>query len=62
MIGAGIFSILGVSAQIARQAMYISFIIAGLIALLCVYSYAKLGSTFPSVWGQLNFFLKDLEI
>lgn len=58
MIGAGIFSILGVSAQIAGQAMYISFIIAGLIALLCVYSYAKLGSTFPSVWGPVEFLVK----
>jgi len=58
MIGAGIFSILGVSAQIAGHAMYISFIIAGLIALLCTYSYAKLGSTFPSAGGPVEFLVK----
>ena len=58
MIGAGIFSILGVSAQIAGHAMYISFIIAGLIALLCTYSYAKLGSTYPSAGGPVEFLFK----
>jgi len=58
MIGAGIFSILGVSAQIAGHAMYISFIIAGLIALLCAYSYAKLGSTYPSAGGPVEFLVK----
>ena len=58
MIGAGIFSILGVSAQIAGHAMYISFIIAGLIALLSTYSYAKLGSTYPSAGGPVEFLVK----
>ena len=60
MIGAGIFSILGVSAQIAGHAMYISFIIAGCIALLCAYSYAKLGSTYPSAGGPVEFLVKGL--
>ena len=58
MIGAGIFSILGISAQISGHAMYISFIIAGLIALLCSYSYAKLGSTYPSAGGPVEFLVK----
>ena len=59
MIGAGIFSILGVSAQIAGHAMYLSFIIAGFIALLCTYSYAKLGSTYPSAGGPVEFLVKS---
>ena len=58
MIGAGIFSILGVSAQISGHGMYISFVIAGFIALLCTYSYAKLGSTFPSAGGPVEFLVK----
>lgn len=58
MIGAGIFSILGISAQIAGHAIYLSFIIAGLIALLCTYSYAKLGSTYPSAGGPVEFLVK----
>ena len=58
MIGAGIFSILGISAQIAGHGMYLSFIIAGVIALLCTYSYAKLGSQYPSAGGPVEFLVK----
>ena len=47
MIGAGIFSILGVGGQIAGNALYISFIIGGIVALLSTYSYAKLGVPIP---------------
>jgi amino acid transporter len=58
MIGAGIFSIFGVGAQIAGNAVYLSFIIAGIIALFCAYSYAKLGSTFPSAGGPVEFLIR----
>jgi amino acid transporter len=44
MIGAGIFSILGVVAQAAGTAMWLSFVIGGAVALLSTYSYAKLGA------------------
>jgi len=60
MIGAGIFSILGVATGIAGHAMYISFIIAGLIALLSTYSFAKLGTRFPSAGGPVEFLIKGL--
>jgi amino acid transporter len=43
MIGAGIFSIFGTAVKISGNAVYLSFIIAGLVALLNAYSYAKLG-------------------
>jgi len=58
MIGAGIFSILGTAGQIAGSAVFISFTIAGLIALLCVYSFAKLGAAFPSAGGPAEFLVK----
>jgi len=58
MIGAGIFSILGVAARISGNAMYISFMLAGLIALLCTYSYAKLGAKYPSAGGPVEFLIK----
>lgn len=58
MIGAGIFSILGVGVEIAGSGLYISFIIAGLIALLCTYSYAKLGSRYPSAGGAVEFLVR----
>ena len=58
MVGAGIFSILGVVAQAAGGAMWLSFAIGGVVALLSTYSYAKLGATFPSVGGPVHFLVK----
>lgn len=60
MIGAGIFSILGTAGQLAGSAVFISFIIACLIALLCAYSFAKLGAAFPSAGGPIEFLVKGL--
>src|SRR5215468_7009474 len=59
MVGAGIFSILGVVAQAAGNAMWISFAIGGVVALLSTYSYAKLGATFPSAGGAVHFLVKS---
>ena len=58
MIGAGIFSILGYSVQMAGSFAYVSFMIAGLVALLSAYSYAKLGVTYPSPGGAVDFLIK----
>lgn len=58
MVGAGIFSILGVAAAIAGKALYISFAIAGMVALLNTYSYAKLGVKYPSSGGPVEFLIR----
>jgi amino acid transporter len=58
MIGAGIFSILGVGTQIAGNAVYLSFMIAGVVALFCAYSYVKLGAKFPSAGGPVEFLVR----
>ena len=58
MVGAGIFSILGVVAQAAGNAMWLAFAIGGVVALLSTYSYAKLGATFPSAGGAVYFLVK----
>jgi len=58
MVGAGIFSIIGVATQISGNAVYISFIIAGLVALLSTYSYAKLGAKYPSAGGPVEFLIR----
>src|SRR5260221_1865763 len=59
MIGAGIFSILGVVAHAAGNAMWLAFAIGGVVALLSTYSYAKLGATFPSAGGAVHFLVKS---
>lgn len=60
MIGAGIFSILGVGAKIAGSNLPLAFIIAGLVAYLVAYSYAKLGSTFISNAGPIEFIIRGI--
>jgi amino acid transporter len=54
MVGAGIFSILGVVAQASGTAMWLSFIIGGVVALLSTYSYVKLGERYPSAGGAVE--------
>ncbi len=58
MIGGGIFAVLGLSVQLTRGAAPIAFLIAGLIALLTAYSYAKLSKRFPSRGGTIEFLIK----
>jgi amino acid transporter len=58
MIGAGIFSILGVVASISGSAMPLSFAIGGVVAGLAANSYVALGRTFPSVGGPVTFMVR----
>src|SRR6201981_409256 len=59
MVGAGIFSILGVVAHAAANGMWLAFAIGGVVALLSTYSYAKLGASFPSAGGAVHFLVKS---
>lgn len=58
MIGAGIFSILGVVAEAAGSAMPLAFVVGGIVALLSTYTYAKMGAKFPSAGGAVVFLVK----
>lgn len=58
MIGAGIFSILGVVAEASGAAMWLSFLIGGVVALFSTYSYAKLGAKFPTAGGAVEFLVQ----
>ncbi|MBV9454113.1 MAG: APC family permease [Rubrobacter sp.] len=59
MIGAGIFSILGVVAGVSGTALPVSFIIGGVVAVLAAYSYSKLGVRYPSVGGASQFLIEE---
>lgn len=58
MVGAGIFALLGAAGAVAGAAVWLSFLIAGIIAFLQGYSFAKLGATYPSGGGILTFLSK----
>ena len=47
MFGAGIFSLLGAAGEVAGAAVWISFLLAGAIAMLQGYSFAKFGARLP---------------
>jgi amino acid transporter len=55
MVGAGIFSLLGAAGEVAGAAVWLSFVIAGCIAGLQGYSFAKLGAKYPSAGGLLEY-------
>jgi amino acid transporter len=58
MIGAGIFSVLGVGAQICGSNLPIAFLIAGFITFFVAYSYAHLGRVFVSNAGPIEFIIQ----
>jgi amino acid transporter len=55
MVGAGIFSLLGAAGEVAGAAVWISFLLAGVVAGLQGYSFAKFGARFPSAGGLLEY-------
>jgi len=55
MVGAGIFIVIGEAGSIAGNLVTLSFIIAGLIALVCGYSLSKLAVLYPSRGGIIEY-------
>jgi amino acid transporter len=55
MVGGGIFAVLGLSVQMAQGGAPIAFAIAGLVALITAYSYARLSVAFPTRGGTVEF-------
>src|SRR5436190_7283040 len=55
MVGAGIFSLLAPAGEVAGSAVWLSFLIAGIIAMLQGYSFAKFGAKYPSAGGLLEY-------
>jgi amino acid transporter len=58
MVGAGIFALLGAAGEVAGAAVWLSFLLAGVIAALQGYSFAKLGARYPSAGGLLEYVAK----
>jgi amino acid transporter len=59
MVGAGIFIVIGQAGAIAGNLVLVSFIIAGIIALLCGYSLSKLAVTYPSRGGIIEYLVQS---
>ncbi len=57
MMGAGLYTLLGLAATTAGPWIPIAFLIAGFAASFSVYSYAKMGAQFPSSGGAATFII-----
>jgi amino acid transporter len=55
MVGAGIFALLGAAGAVAGAAVWLSFLLAGAVAGLQGYSFAKFGARYPSAGGLLEY-------
>src|SRR3974390_75136 len=58
MVGAGIFALFGEAGVIAGAAVWLSFLIGGIIAMLQGYSFAKLGARYPSAGGLIDWIVR----
>ncbi len=56
IIGAGIFALLGQVVLLAGDKTYLSFLVSGIIACLCGYTYAKLAAVYPDSGGLTDYF------
>jgi amino acid transporter len=55
MVGAGIFALLGEAAVFAGSAVWLSFLLAGLVTALLAYNVVKLGIRYPSEGGLIEY-------
>jgi amino acid transporter len=58
MVGAGIFALFGEAGAIAGAAVWVSFLVGGIIALLQGYSFAKLGARYSSAGGMIDWIVR----
>jgi len=58
MVGGGIFAVLGLAVELAQGGTPVAFLIAGIIAMITSYSYARLSLYFPSTGGTVNYINK----
>ncbi len=58
MVGAGIFALLGEAGAVAGSAVWVSFLLGGVVAGLLGYVVAQLGATYPSGGGLITYLVK----
>src|SRR3989344_2637355 len=58
IVGAGIYALIGVAAGVAGPALWMSFVFAGILALVTGLSYAELSSIFKTDAGEYDYLTK----
>ena len=57
-MGAGLYTLVGLAATTAGVWVPLSFLVGGFVSLFSVYSYARLGATYPSRGGAAQFLVQ----
>lgn len=57
-MGAGLYTLLGLASTTAGVWLPVAFLIGGIVSVFSVYSYAKLGSRYPSRGGAAQFLIR----
>ena len=55
MVGAGIFALLGQAALLMEASTWVAFAFGGIVAMFSGYAYARLGASYPSNGGIIDF-------
>jgi amino acid transporter len=58
MVGAGIFALLGEAAVVAGAAVWLSFLLAGVVTVLLAYNVMRLGMRYPSSGGLIEYMVQ----
>ena len=58
MVGAGIFALLGEAGTVAGSAVWLSFLLAGIVSALLGYTVVKMGVRFPSSGGLIAYLIE----
>jgi amino acid transporter len=58
MMGAGLYTLLGLASTTAGVWLPIAFLVGGVVSVFSVYSYAKLGAKYPSRGGAAQFLIR----
>ena len=61
MVGAGIFALLGEAGTVAGSAVWLSFLLAGIVAALLGYNVVKLGVRYQSSGGLIAYLLAGVR-
>ncbi|MES2803832.1 MAG: APC family permease [Bdellovibrionota bacterium] len=61
ILGAGIYSIIGTAADLTAESLWISFILASVVALLTAFSYAELATMFPKAGAEFIYLGKAFK-
>jgi amino acid transporter len=60
ILGAGIYSVLGVAAERAGEALWVAFALAGVVAVLTAFSYAELATAYPRASAEFTYLRRAL--